>query len=112
MCAARKCLGQTVEHVIEGVRQHAHPIPTAADTADARMQIASVDPRGDRRHLSQRSRDTRANEIGGQERDQSRQGTGEHERSRHAVLGARDRPQWLAYPERYQALPAAMRLGE
>jgi hypothetical protein len=35
----------------------------------------------------------RTNEIGGQERDQSRQGTGERtEGQRHAVLGARDRP--------------------
>ena len=51
-------VGQAIEHVVEGVGQHAHLVALAAGVVDARVQVAGVDARRHGRHAAQR-RDTR-----------------------------------------------------
>ena len=88
---ARERVGEPVEHVVEGVGQHAHLVALAAGVVDARVQVAGVHARGDRRHPAQRTRHARADQIRGQQRAGEREDRGEDERPRHAPLRVRDR---------------------
>ena len=88
--------GEPVEHVVERVGEHPHLVPGAAGLVDARLELARVDPRGDRSHPPQRSRDARADEVGGQQRGGERERAGKDEGARDAVLGAVHRLQGLA----------------
>jgi len=67
---AGKCIRQTIEHAVEGMGQNAH-LTAHAGIADAGMQIARIDPRGDRRKQPQRSRYARADQGCPEERSAS-----------------------------------------
>ena len=81
---ARERLGEAVEHVVEGVGEHPHLVALRPGVVDARVQVAGVDARGDRRHPPQRPRDARADQIGGEQRAREREQAGEDERARDA----------------------------
>src|SRR5205823_4011481 len=59
---------EAVEHVIEGLGQHANLAAVGADVADAGIQIAGVHARSDGGHSAQRARYACADEPGGQQR--------------------------------------------
>ena len=94
-------LGQAVEHVVEGVGEHAHLVALPAGVVDARVQVAGVDARGDRGHPAQRARHARADQVGAEQRADEREHAGEDERARDAVLGVRDGRQRLADADRH-----------
>ena len=105
---ARECRGEPVEHVVEGVRQHLDLVALAARVVDARMQVAGVHARGDRRHAAQRQRDAGADQVGGEQRPREREHAGEDERARDAALGLCDRRKRLAHADRHaQRLPGS-----
>ena len=93
---ARERVGQTVEHVVEGVGQHRDLVALAARVVDARVQVAGVHARGHRGHPAQRARQARADQIRGEQRAGERQEPGEDERARDALLGVRDGRQRLS----------------
>ena len=95
-----KRLGQPVEHVVEGVAEHAHLARLALGVVDPRVQIAGVHTRRDRGHPPQRARDARADQVGRQQRTRQREDPGEDERPRHARLRVRDPGQRLAHADR------------
>ena len=106
---ARERVGEAVEHVVEGVGEHPHLLALTARVVDARVQVAGVDARRDRRHPPQRPRDARADQIGGEQRADEREQAREDERARDAVLGLRDRRERLADADRHRLGAAGRR---
>ena len=95
--------------MVEGVGEHPHLVAAAAEVVDARVQVAGVHLRRDRRHAPQRARDARADQIARPERAKQREGAGEHERARDAALGVRDARERLADADRHRASPPPAR---
>jgi hypothetical protein len=88
---------EAVEHAVEGIGEHLD-LPSADGGVHARLQLARVDPGGHRGHAAQRSRHPGAGQVGGHQRQRERQGPGQDEGPRDAVLGALDDRQRLARP--------------
>ena len=100
--------GEAVEHVVEGVGQHAH-LPAAIPGVHPRLEFAGVDPGGDRRHAAQGRRDPSPGQVGGDEGQGQGQGSGQDEGPRHPVLGPAHDGQWLSGPDHHLPAPDADR---
>ena len=60
---SRERLGETVQHVVEGVGQHLQLVSLGAHVVDAGVQVAGVHARGHGGHPAQRSRHTVADQV-------------------------------------------------
>ncbi len=89
LALAAERLREPVEHVVERLRRGpATSLPSGPATVHPRLEIAGVDPSGDRGHPPQRRRHPGTGEVGREQRERQRQRAGEHERARDAVLRA------------------------
>ena len=105
---ARERVGEAVEHVVEGVREHPHLLALALDVMDARVQIAGVHLRRHRSHSPQRSREARADQQRSEQRTGEREQAREDERPRNAALRVCHARQGLPHPDRHLlAAPSA-----
>ena len=85
-----ECLGQAVEHVVEGLAENPHLMRLICGFVNTRMQVARVDARGHRGHPAQRTGHARADQISAKQRRRECKQPGEDERARHATLGLCD----------------------
>ena len=101
---ARERVGETVEHVVEGVGEHPHLLALALDVVDPRVQVTGVHLRRHRGHPAQRAREARTDRQRGEQRPGEREQAREDERPRHAALGARHARQRLPHAHRHELL--------
>ena len=99
---------EAVEHVVEGLGQHAHLVVAGGDL-HPRAEVAGVDARRHARHAPQRGRHARGDREAARERGQDRERAREQELVAHRALGAVGGRGRLAHAEARDRAPVSAR---